>query len=864
MKAVGTFQVVPSLPPRLERLRELAHNLRWTWDHDSVGLFHRLDRELWDTTNHNPVLLLGRIDQRRLDAAANDAGFLSHFDRVTESLDAYLASAGVRAQTPTGEAPAGASQAPRVAYFSFEFGLTECLRLYSGGLGVLAGDHLKSASDLNLPLVGVGLLYQEGYFQQHISADGRQTETFPANDFATLPVRIQRLADGSPVHVHIAWPDDELVCQVWRAQVGRVPLYLLDTNLPENPPELRRITQRLYGGDSQERMRQEIVLGIGGVRALTALGLSPTVFHMNEGHAAFLGMERIRVLMETPSVTFAVAREAAAAGTIFTSHTPVAAGIDLFPPDLVDAHFRDWYEPLGLPKQEFLALGQEDPTRPKEPFSMAVLALRLSAQANGVSALHGQVTRRMWPQLWPAIPADEVPIGVVTNGVHIESWVSDEISRLYDRYLGPGWHDDPASPATWRDVEDIPAEELWRAQERSRERLVSFARRRVRDELQDAGASARLLTEAAEVLDPTALTIGFARRFATYKRATLIFHDLDRLAALLKVRERPTQLIFAGKAHPRDQAAKDLMHQVVQLARSETFRHHIVFLADYDMYDAQYLVQGADVWLATSQRPLEASGTSGMKAVINGALHLSVLDGWWNEGYSREHGWAIGGGDGYGSVEDHDRVEAEALYALLESEIIPLFYQRGRDGLPRDWIGRMKASIQALAPRFNSHRMVSQYEQDFYLPAEHRFHHLAAQGLAGASALASWKDEVMRAWPSLRVDSTHADLPSQVGVGDSVDVRARIHIGTLPVQALRVELLYGQVDAGGELANTTAVPMDVDGPQRNGSGNFRGTMTCRTSGELGFTVRVLPHHPDLGHPSEMGLICWAATMTEAG
>ena len=855
-RPVGTFQIVPSLPPRLERLRELAYNLRWSWEHDTIDLFRRLDRELWDQVEHNPVLLLGRINQQRLAAAAQDDGFLAHLDRVTEAFDAYLAPPHTWFGSQVNRGVAS-SRSPLIAYFSFEFGLTECLHLYSGGLGILSGDHLKSASDLGLPLVAVGLLYQQGYLRQRLSRDGWQNDDYPENDSFTLPLTAQRLADGSPLRVQLQWPKGQVTCRVWRTQVGRVPLFLLDTNLPENAPPERDITDRLYGGDVHLRILQELVLGVGGSRVLTALGYTPSVYHMNEGHAAFLGLERIRFLMQTPGVSFAAAREAAAAGNVFTTHTPVPAGIDLFPPELMDTYFREWYDALGISRDQFLALGRQDSSKPDEPFSMALLALRLSRQANGVSELHGQVARRMWAGVWPDLPVEEVPISAVTNGVHLETWIADDVGRLYDRYLGPRWRESPADSSGWRAVEDIPAEELWRTHERCRERLVSVARQRLRRQLTAANAPAAEIEQAVEVLNPAALTIGFARRFATYKRATLIFSDPERLAALLTNRAQPVQLIFGGKAHPQDEAAKELIRQVVQMARQGGFRHHIVFLEDYDMDTARCLVQGTDVWLTTPRRPLEASGTSGMKAVLNGALHLSVLDGWWSEGYGPEYGWAIGSGEEYADPDQQDQVEAQSLYALLETDVAPLFYERGADGLPRGWIGRMKSSIQALAPRFSTHRMVQQYTQTLYLPAAERFRHLAADGLAAATDLARWKQRLHRGWDHVRVADTRADLPKRVQVGDTVTVRAWVEVGTIPLDDLRVELIHGAVTAHGQLTNTSTLEMLAEAPGRGSAAVFQAAIPCQASGACGYTVRVLPQHPDLAHSAEMGLVRWA-------
>ncbi|MGO9230514.1 MAG: alpha-glucan family phosphorylase, partial [Bryobacteraceae bacterium] len=620
MKPAHVFKVVPSLPPSLEGLRTLACNLRWSWDHNTIELFRRLDTDLWESTGHNPVKLLGLIGQAKLEAAARDEAFLSHLHRTEIALASYLSG-----ESSWFRRTCGGNDGVLVAYFSAEFGLTECLTIFAGGLGILAGDHLKAASDLGVPLVGVGLLYQQGYFRQYLNAAGWQQETYEDNDFQNLPVTLERRSDGSPLTVELTYDGNKVVAQIWRAAVGRVSLYLLDTNVAQNRPEDRDITDQLYGGGTEMRLRQEILLGIGGCRALEALGLEPTVYHMNEGHSAFLSLERVRRLMERDSLTFAEAREAACAGLVFTTHTPVPAGHDYYSPGLLDHYLGNYSSGLGLSKQEFYGLGRQNPGNDSEEFCMTVLALRMAASSNGVSQLHGVVSRKMWKTLWPGVPEDEIPIGSVTNGVHFRSWISAEMNHLYDRYLSPKWREEGADVELWKRAQTIPAEELWRTHERRRERLVGFARRTLRMQLQRRGASQADIDAADEVLNPDALTIGFARRFATYKRATLVLRDPDRLARILNDPQRPVQILFAGKAHPRDDAGKAFIQQIIKLAQGPEFRRRIVFLENYDPALARSLVQGADVWLNTPLRPEEASGTSGMKALANGGLNLSIL-----------------------------------------------------------------------------------------------------------------------------------------------------------------------------------------------------------------------------------------------
>jgi starch phosphorylase len=852
MKPVRTFTIVPSLPEPLERLRELAYNLHWAWHHETIELFRRLDTDLWETSHHNPVLMLGTIDQGQLAAAATDVGFLAQLERVSQTFDTYMSSESAWFQRVH-----GAVKNPLVAYFSAEFGVTECLSIFAGGLGALAGDHLKSASDLGIPLIGVGLLYQQGYLRQYLNEAGWQQDVYEDNDFHNLPLTLERNPKGTPLTVEVAYPGRQVTAQVWKVQVGRAAIYLLDTNVAGNRPEDRDITYQLYGGDLEMRIEQEIMLGIGGYQALAALNLEPTIFHINEGHAAFLALERTRRLMEGHNLPFAEAREAASPSLVFTTHTPVKAGHDYFPPNLMHRYFADYASKLGLSFSDFLALGQRDPNRPNEDFCMTVLALRMAASSNGVARLHGQVSRRMWQVLWPGLPESEIPITHITNGVHFESWISHDMKDLYDRYLGPRWREEPADRTVWQRAERIAAEELWRTHERRRERLVAFARSRLHAQLERRGASQTQLEAAHEVLNPEALTIGFARRFAPYKRATLLLRDPERLARILNDPDRPVQVIFAGKAHPRNDPGKELIRQIVDIARQERFRRKLVFLEDYDMSVARYLVQGVDVWLNTPLRPREASGTSGMKATANGVLNLSTLDGWWDEAYQAEVGWAIGRGEIYDDRDYQDQVEAGALYDLLERDVVPLFYDRGSNGLPRRWIDRMKISIGTLCHFFNTHRMVQEYTERFYLAGAQRYEQLTADGLDRAKALAAWKNRITESWSLVRVENVETQPFTELQVGNKFEARARVHLGDLTPNDVRAELYLGKVDASGELVEAEATPMQPIDPGQAGSYLFEASeVICLSSGQHGYTVRVLPDHPDVATPLP-GFIVWA-------
>ena len=859
VRSIHTYNIIPAIPAPLSRLHDLAYNLWWTWENEAAELFRRLDRDLWERVGHNPVRLLGVVDQQRLTAASEDAGFLTHLARVVQRFDDYMANA-----QPWYAEVAGQPNPPLIAYFCMEFGLTECLPIYSGGMGILAGDHLKSASELGLPLVGVGLLYQEGYFQQYLNPDGWQQERYPDNDFANMPLTLMRGPDGAPLTVQVGLPGRMVTAQIWRVQVGRVPLYLLDTNTPANPdPADRDITDRLYGGDSEMRIRQEMILGIGGIRALEALGLRPAVTHMNEGHSAFLGLERMRLLMEENHLSFAEAQELVAASSVFTTHTPVSAGIDLFPPDLMQRYFGEYAAALGIPFGDFLALGRQNPGDTNESFSMAVLAIRLARAVNGVSRLHAQVARRMWQGLWPGVPEQEIPIQAITNGIHHCSWVAPSLGELYEHYMGSRWHSDPAQPKAWENAGQIPDEEIWHRHEACREQLVVFMRQRLQDQLAAKGATTTELAAAGEALNPYALTIVFARRFATYKRAPLIFHDPARLARILSDPRRPVQIIYAGKAHPQDNAGKELIRQIIHQARNPDFGNHIVFLENYDMNAARYLTQGADVWLANPRRPLEASGTSGMKAAVNGALNLSVLDGWWAEGYRPDAGWAIGRGEEYQDLAYQDEVEANALYDLLEKEIIPTFYDRGRNGMPRGWVARMKAGLQYLAPVFNTTRMVHDYARHCYLPATRRFQALSENQQARARALAAWKARLRQEWPFIRVSDVHTEPSCELRVGGGMPVHARVHLGNLTPDDLLVQVYEGPLDARQEILPDQVVTMSVSDPAQTdaattgGDYDYVASVPCTASGQRGYALRVLPKHPDLTDPFELRLILWA-------
>ncbi|MBI5216936.1 MAG: alpha-glucan family phosphorylase [Ignavibacteriae bacterium] len=852
IRPIHTHTVAPSLPKELQCLQFIAYNLLWVWDHDLMELFFRMDPDLWELTNHNPVMMLGTMSQQRLNILSHDDAFMSQVERCCGKLKSYLttSSSWFKKSHPDAEKL-------QIAYFSAEFGLTECLQNYSGGLGVLAGDHLKSASDLGLPIIGIGLLYQQGYFRQYLNADGWQQERYPENDFYTLPLHLERNENGKPKTISIELPGRSVAAQIWKVQVGRNPLYLLDTNIPQNNPADQNITDQLYGGDKEMRIKQEILLGIGGYRALHLLGYSPTVYHINEGHSAFLTLERSLDLMKAQNLSFAQAAEATMASMVFTTHTPVPAGNDYFPPELMKKYFSFMAEQLGLEIDEFLALGRQNPEDETEHFCMTVLALRMSDFSNGVSKLHGQVSRKLWQKVWEGIPVNELPISSITNGVHAPSWISRDIAGLYDRYLGPTWREDPGHHGMWSRVLHIPDEELWRTHERRRERLVAFARQRLGNQLTARGVPASEIAQAREVLNPDALTIGFARRFATYKRAALLLRNPERLIKILSNKERPVQIIFAGKAHPMDNEGKDIIRQIAHFERNPEVRRRMVFIEDYDMVVARYLVQGVDIWLNTPRRPLEASGTSGMKATLNGALNVSILDGWWDEAYNSGNGWAIGQGEEYAEEKYQDDVESNLLYDLLEKEIVPLYYSRGEDDLPRQWIARMKTAMRTIGPEFNSNRMVRQYTEEMYLHAAKREASLSANNFERAKSFAVWLEHIQEHWEELKIAGVHVDGDDGMKVGDTLAVKATIELGALNASDISVELYYGQLNAKGEIEEPKMIAMKPVSASKGKPATFEGTIRLDSSGRMGHTVRVLPLHPDLHSPFRLGLILWA-------
>ena len=819
MRPVRRFEVLPTIPDALAALPELVTNLHWTWDPEAIRLFQRLWPG-WSAGQAHPAEMLRTTGPERLAELAADPSVVDDLGAVSRKLRTALTA------TTWFESRRG-SPLRSIAYFSPEFGITEALPQYSGGLGVLAGDHLKASSDLGVPLVGVGLLYTEGYFRQRLDADGWQQESRAEFDPRSLGLT------DTGVEVTVDLAGDPVAAHLWRADVGRIPLYLLDTEVPGNSPDGVAVTDRLYGGDEHHRLRQEIMLGIGGVRALRALGIDPDVFHTNEGHAGFLGLERIRELI-AEGVAFDAAVEVVRGGGLFTTHTPVAAGIDRFPRQLMAQYFTGFAAECGVPFERLFALGQP-PSDDDDKFNMAVMGLRLAARSNGVARLHGAVSRRMFHALWPQLSVDEVPIGSVTNGVHGRTWVSARVDALLTRVVGEQWPNTDAE--RWARIRDVDPVEAWATLNDGRDELVRLARQRL----------------GAEILSPRRLTIGFARRFATYKRATLLLSDPDRLLRLLHHPDRPVQFVFAGKAHPADTPGKELIQRIEQFARQADVRSRFVFLADYDISIARAMYHGCDVWLNTPRRPLEACGTSGMKAALNGALNCSILDGWWDECYDGANGWAIESAPDDPDLDRRDLREANSLFSILEQQVTRKFYDR-EDGVPRDWVDMVRHAWASLGPRVTASRMVRDYTTDLYEPAAASAQRRAGDQAKAAVELAAWRKRVIAAWDDVEVREVDVDA-SNVPAGATRPVTAQVVLGGLSTEDVRVEVVHGPLGHDGEF-HTRLFTTELQ-PRDPATGTYAGEIVIGLPGAYGVTARVFPVHPDLAHEFDLGLMVWA-------
>jgi len=849
MKKFKTYQVFPNIPMALEFLEDLSRNLWWCWKKDAIELFRRIDPTLWVACGRNPIAFLAKVPQNRFEQLAEDEGYLAHLERVRVAFED-------RVLDPVDQEEYPYQPGDTIAYFSMEFGIHESLPLFAGGLGILSGDHLKAASNLELPLVGIGLMYQYGYFRQYLNPEGWQQEDYPETDLYKLPADRMQDEAGNDIRVTVDGPDGSVHAVIWKIMIGRIPLYLLDTNIAENSAGNREITSSLYVGDAKIRLAQEILLGIGGMRALNAMGIKPKVLHMNEGHSAFASLERLAVTMTDHQVDIKTALEIVPRTTVFTTHTPVAAGHDEFPVEMVKSYVQPFEARLGTSVDEIISWGQPEGSSKDAPLSMFILALHMAAYCNGVSKLHGSVARRMWSFVWPRRPVEEVPISHITNGIHISSFISQEFAYIFDRTLGPDWYMGSRKSENIKRIDDIYDEELWRAHEMNHSRLVRTCREQLVKQYARRNAPPNVLQAVEAALDNDALTIAFARRFATYKRANLLLQDMDRLEALINNKKRPVQFIFAGKAHPKDDEGKELIKRLFQFASKPAVANNIIFLEDYDMHLARHLLQGADVWLNTPRRPLEACGTSGMKAAVNGVLNVSVLDGWWDEGYSEECGWRIGKGEEYEDHSYQDAIESQALYNVLETEVIPCFYDRKEGNPPTCWIKKMKASMKMAMETFCSMRMVSEYESRFYIPSARRWDSLVAEKAGEAKKLAAQIKRLRSHWSNITIKPPVRQAAGPFRVGDAFRVTAEVYLGELHADEVDVELYYGILKSLQEVFASHVEPMTVLEDRGKGNYLYGCDLICDVSGRFGYTVRVAPHG-DERIKSTPRLLTWA-------
>lgn len=836
---IHSFNVQPNLPESIKFLEELANDMWFTWNWQAILLFVQVDPKLWTASKRNPKWFLGCVPQKRFEELSKDPEFVANVNRVKEAYYQYKKNPQTWYQQNRRE-----NGNLLTAYFSMEYGIGEGLPIYSGGLGMLAGDHIKSASDMGMPIIGVGLFYKQGYVRQVLNREGWQNEEYPDNDWAHMPVERVQDQNGKDITVDIELGQEQVKACIWRVPVGRTSLYLLDTNLQENTPAQRLITEKLYGGDRENRIRQEVVLGIGGVKALAAMGIKPTVYHINEGHSAFLLFQRIIEIMQEKHLSFAQAREIVWASSVFTTHTPVIAGNEHFDPMLVRKYMESYAGKMGITWEEFLNLGKELPS--SSTYCMTVVALRLTAFANGVAKLHGKVSREMWQNLWPTLPVGEVPITSITNGIHSASWISHELNELYRKYLFNNdqmGEIDASDTKAWDKLDDIPNAELWRVHTIRKEKLIDMARGRLRRQLTRQGLDVMTVNKAGKVLKKDVLTIGFARRFATYKRATLLFKNLDRLDKIVNNPQRPVQFIFAGKAHPADTQGKEFIKTIVNIAQNDPrFKNKIVFVEDYNMNTARYMVQGVDVWLNNPRRPMEASGTSGMKAALNGALTLSILDGWWDEVGPCEFGWSIGGAEKYASEAEQDAVESDALYNLIEQDIAPAYYAKGEDGISLPWLSLMKDSVKHIAPFFNTNRMVKEYYERFYVPANNAGAVLAQDGKA--AQVADWRKKIADNWYRVNVVDITPKLETPILMGDKVAFKARVFLGNLTPEDIQVELYLGQRGSLGDIVKEDAVDMTCTGKEGDAY-IYEVQVSPVNSGRQDYALRVLPANKDI-------------------
>ena len=852
MYVFNKITVNPQLPKRIEKLSEISNNLWWSWNTEFLRLFKTIDNDLWETCEKNPVKFLKQVSQERLEAVSKNVEFLKEYDKLARQFEDYMNSKNTWFANNYPE-----NKNDLIAYFSAEYGLDRTIPIYSGGLGILSGDHLKSASDLGIPLVAVGLLYKNGYFHQKINGYGDQETEYINIELSNLPINPVKDKNGEDLIIYVKFPKRRLYLKVWQINVGRIKLYLLDSDIEKNNPEDRDVTLRLYGGDQEMRIRQEIVLGMGGTNLLTrALGLNPTIYHMNEGHSAFLILELMKNIIKEKQVSFDVARDIASSKTVFTTHTPVPAGNDIFPLDLVDKYFKDFWPRLGLDREEFLRLGMK-PSQILEPgFNMGILALKVAGKKNGVSKLHGAVSRELFGDVWPDIAANESPITYVTNGIHTCSWLSPKLKELYNKYLMPYWQDNIHEDKVWEKINNIPDKILWETHQDRKEKLLKLVKDNTTQRLRRSGYSYEEINEITSKLNPNALTIGFARRFATYKRATLIFKDLERITQILNNSEKPVQLIFAGKAHPADKEGQDLIKRIHEISMMPQFKGKIFLLENYNIAMSQYLVSGVDVWLNNPRRPMEASGTSGQKASVNGVINFSVLDGWWAEGYNQENGWTIGTNAEYNSYEEQDIADSQSMYRTLEDKIIPTYYNKNEEGISPKWIRIMKNSIISTGGKYSTARMLVDYTNNLYMP----LCNLTKKYYQNVDTVAEynlWKKNLYINWKDIKITQTNNLDNITIDAGNNIEVKCEVELPNVDLENITVECYYGKILDNGIVENVSIIPMKLTGKdEENKKYEYTTKIELKTGGNYGYTFRVMPKHEMLLDAENLNLVKW--------
>ncbi len=851
MYVFNRITVNPQLPKEISKLSEIANNLWWSWNTDYLKLLKQIDRDLWENVGKNPVKFLKLVSQERLEKASQNQEFLKHYNIVANNFENYMNSKNTwfSKNYPKNENDL-------IAYFSAEYGLDETIPIYSGGLGILSGDHLKSASDLGLPFVAVGMLYKEGYFIQKLSKYGEQENNYVKADLNNLPIEAVKDSEGKDLKITVDYPERKLYLKVWKINVGRIKLYLMDSDIDENSEEDKKVTLQLYGGDQDMRIKQEIVLGMGGVKLLKTLGLNPTVYHMNEGHSSFLTLELIKDLMEEKKISFEMAKDITTSKTVFTTHTPVPAGNDIFPLDLVEKYFKDFWPKIGLSREEFLKLGMKPTEKLDNGFNMGILALKNAGKKNGVSKLHGAVSRELFGEVWPNIAANESPIGYVTNGIHTCSWLAQNLKELYNEYLIPYWQDNMQKDDVWKQIKDIPNERLWNEHQARKMKMLKMVKENTTERLKRVGIPYEEIKEITSKINPNALTIGFARRFATYKRATLIFKDLERITQILNDSERPIQLIFAGKAHPLDKVGQDLIKYINELAMKPQFKGKIFVLENYNIGMSRYLISGCDVWLNNPRRPMEASGTSGQKASVNGVINFSVLDGWWAEGYDQTNGWTIGTNAEFTSYEEQDLADSESLYNTLENKIIPLYYENREENIPNNWVEIMKNSIITTGGKYSTQRMVIDYTNKMYIPLCNLYNTYYSN-LESVAEYSQWKSELNNSWNDIEIKQLNNLSDISMDAGNKINVECEVKLPNIKVENIEAQVYYGKIAENGMVDNIEIIPMKLKAKNETEKVyTFEAKIELTTGGDYGYTFRVMPKHEMLLESSDLNLIKW--------